>query len=125
MKTALLITIATLSSLAAAEVTCETVQTSIKKIRCKYLALAQEKPRQVTFKWVSPDNKADNRTKVHTIPPGHISVFDYRYFSGRSEGKWTISVTENSSQKSVSTEYLKDSNAEVMIESTDPLLKKH
>ncbi len=123
MKAVLLFFSLTFSMLTAAEVTCETVQSSIKKIRCKYMALAQDTTRKVTFNWISPDNEADNRMKVHTIPPGHISVYDFRYFAGRSEGKWTISVMENSDQTTVSTEYIKDSNEEVVPETSDPILK--
>lgn len=112
----------TLASVTAAEVICETVQSSIKKIRCKYMALAQETPREVTFNWISPDNEADNRSRIHKVKAGHVSVFDFRYFSGRAEGKWTISVLENTAQTSVNTEFIKDSNARVEIKSTDPIL---
>ncbi len=107
------------SLVTAAEVSCETVQEGIKKIRCKYMEMSQDKSRQVSFQWVSPDNPADNRVKTITVPAGHISVFDYRYFGGRAEGKWVISVTELDTNKSVSTEYMKDSNAEVAVSSTD------
>ena len=123
MKKILLFVTLTFSSLSAAEVICETVQSSIKKIRCKYMALSQEAPRKVTFNWVSPDNVGDNRSRTHTVGPGHISVFDFRYFSGRSEGKWTITVVEENNKNSVSTEYIKDSNAEVVPETMDPVLR--
>lgn len=112
------------TTLTAAEVVCTTIQANIKKIRCKYMALAQEVPRDVTFNWTSPDNPADNRTKTHTIPAGHVSVYDDRYFSGRSEGRWRIEVVEKDNTK-VSTEYIKDSNAEVIrVRPEDPVLGK-
>ena len=112
------------SSLIAAEVVCTTIQEDIKKIRCKYSALAQETPRQVTYTWTSPENSADNRTKVHNIPAGHVSVYDYRYFGGRAEGKWKIEVSEEDNS-TVATDFLKDSNAEVGRDGIqDPLLKE-
>lgn len=112
------------TTLTAAEVVCTTVQANIKKIRCKYMAIAQEVPREVTFNWTSPDNPADNRSKTHKIPAGHVSVYDDRYFSGRSEGRWSIDVVETDRSK-VSTQYIKDSNAEVIrVRPEDPILKK-
>lgn len=107
----------------SAEVTCQTIQDSIKKIRCKYMSLSEKVSRNVTFKWTSPDNPADNRAKSHIVPAGYISVFDYRYFSGRAEGTWIVEVYEENNS-SVSTKYLKDSNAEVTIgQPQDPLKK--
>ena len=124
MKKFLLLLTLTASSLIAAEVVCKTIQENIKKIRCKYMDIAQDKERVVTFNWTSPDNPADNRTKNQKIPAGHISVYDDRYFSGRSEGKWGIEVVEANQQK-VSTVYIKDSNAEVIrTRPDDPVLKK-
>ena len=108
----------------AAEIQCETVQDGIKKISCKYMAISQTKAREVTFKWISPDNPADNRIKTHTVKPGHISVYDFRYFGGRSEGKWTISATENDTNTTVSTIYTKDSNENIKVKSKDPLLRQ-
>lgn len=107
----------------SAEVTCETIQDSIKKIRCKYLSLSEKASRNVTFKWTSPDNPADNRAKSHIVPAGHISVFDYRYFAGRAEGTWTIEVYEENNS-SVSIKYLRDSNAEVTIGQPQNPLRK-
>lgn len=110
------------TTLSAAEVICTTTQSNIKKIRCKYMALAQEVPREVTFNWTSPDNPADNRSKTHKIPAGHVSVYDDRYFSGRSEGRWRINVVEKDNSK-VTTEYIKDSNAEVIrMRPEDPVM---
>ena len=124
MKKILPILALLVSTLTAAEVVCTTIQSNIKKIRCKYMAIAQEVPREVTFNWASPDNPADNRSKTHKIPAGHVSVYDDRYFSGRSEGRWSIEVVETDKSK-VSTEYIKDSNAEVIrVRPEDPILEK-
>ena len=124
MKKILLILALSLNSLLAAEVVCITIQENIKKIRCKYMAISQDVARNVTFNWTSPDNPADNRSKIQKIPSGHLSVYDDRYFSGRSEGRWTIEVVE-SDQSKVSTIYIKDSNAEVIRHRPDdPVLNK-
>jgi len=124
MKKLLLLLSLTASSLLAAEVVCTTIQENIKKIRCKYMNIAQPQERLVTFNWTSPDNPADNRSKKQKIPAGHISVYDDRYFSGRSEGQWNVEVVELNQQK-VSTVYIKDSNAKVIrTRPDDPILKK-
>lgn len=124
MKNLFLIMIFTSNLLFASEVHCITIQENIKKIRCKYIGNPYDRAREVTFRWISPDNPADNRSKNHKIPAGHISVYDDRYFSGRSEGRWGVEVVDFNQQK-VSTVYIKDSNAEVVrIIPDDPLLKK-
>ena len=116
MRSILLTMMVSFSLLAAAEITCETVHSGIKKIRCTYSCQPFNKPRNVTFSWISPDNKADNFTKVYTLLAGQVSVVDSRYFAGRSEGKWAISVSDESTNESVSTEYIKNSYEKVFPE---------
>ena len=124
MKKILLLLSFAASSLVAAEVVCATIHENIKKIRCKYMHIAEDTARKVTFQWISPDNPADNRSKIQNIPAGHISVYDDRYFSGRSEGRWKVEVIEADETK-VSTVYLKDRNSQIMrIQPDDPILKK-
>ena len=120
MRNALLTMIVSFSLLTAAEITCETVHSGIKKIRCTYSFQSFNKPRNVTFYWISPDNKSDNLTKSYTVEAGQVSVIDYRYFSGRSEGRWTISVSDEATNERISTEYIKNSNEKVF-----PKQRKH
>ena len=109
--------------LEAAELHCTTTQEGIKKIKCKYMDVTRSHDRHIIFKWFSPDNPADNRTKRLLLPAFNKSVYDYRYFGGRSEGLWNISATEEESNRTITTQYLKDSNAEVGIEKPkDPIL---
>ena len=116
MRNALLTMMMSFSLLTAAEITCETVHSGIKKIRCIYSSKSYIKPRNVTFSWISPDNKSDNLTKSYTVEAGQVSVIDYRYFSGRSEGRWTISVSDEATNESISTEYIKNSYEKVFPE---------
>lgn len=107
----------------ASELKCSTTQEGIKKIKCKYMDVTRNFDRHIVFNWVSPDNAADNRTKRLLLPAYNKSVFDFRYFGGRSEGLWKISATEVERNITISTEYLKDSNAEVSSEKpNDPIL---
>ena len=123
MKHKILLSFFCIMPMFAHELECITTQEGIKKIQCKYEATTRDHARDVAFNWISPDNVADNRTKTLSIKAGHKSVFDFRYFSGRSEGKWIISVTELENNTTTKTQYLKDSNAEVISNRPeDPLL---
>ncbi len=66
-------------------------------IICKYTHQRVSYEKSVTFNWIEPDGKI-TRTKVMIIPAGHGSVYDYRYIKGRTIGKWTFKVTDDSKE---------------------------
>ena len=124
MKTILLFLLVTTVG-STAHLECVTIQEGIKKIQCKYEAPSVSYDRNVTFFWISPDNPADNRAKTIAVQAGHISVYDFRYFAGRSEGLWNISVIEEENNQTVSVQFSKDSNAAVWHQPpSDPILRK-
>jgi len=62
-------------------------------IICKYIQDRVNFDKNVIFNWVEPNGEI-SRTKNLIIPAGHGSVYDYRYYSGRTKGIWTFKVTD-------------------------------
>jgi hypothetical protein len=63
-------------------------------IYCKYVHTRTNIDKVVKFNWIEPDGTI-SRSRDMLIPPGHGSVYDYRYLQGRSIGVWTFEVIDN------------------------------
>jgi hypothetical protein len=63
-------------------------------IICKYILERVNSHKKVVFNWIEPNNSI-SRKRVMDIPIGHGSVYDFRYIKGRSQGIWTLEVTDN------------------------------
>ena len=68
-------------------------------IICKYTSDRVNYDRNVTFYWIDP-NGLTSRTRDMLLPAKHGSIYDYRYKSGRLEGKWTFKVMDGKNEYS-------------------------
>ena len=79
------------------------ILTDENSIICKYVHKRVNYEKKVRFDWIEP-NGVISRSRIMTIPPGHGSVYDYRYIEGRTKGKWTFRVTDGN--KTYSTNFI-------------------
>lgn len=63
-------------------------------IICKYTQESSPMEKNITVQWIEPDGVA-TRIRNMTIPPYHLSVYDYRYLNGRTPGEWKFKVIDN------------------------------
>jgi len=61
--------------------------------------------KSVEFHWISPTSPKDDRIRHFNIPPLYGSIYDYRFLTGRTEGKWRVKVTDLDTNKSVETTF--------------------
>ncbi len=77
---------------------CEVLGVESKRIQCTFFTQRVSFDRNVTFCWESPDAQYDYRRHYFTLPAHHGSVYDYRYYHGRSAGEWKISVKDDANR---------------------------
>ncbi|MDF1879814.1 hypothetical protein JHD50_00605 [Sulfurimonas sp. MAG313] len=108
-KLILLLFVLTFSLFAANTLTCTVVNDDeILKIKCKYNTVSKDYDRNISISWTSPTTHHDDRMKTLLLPAYNKSVYDYRYFDGRAEGSWTITVTDEETNSQTSTEFIKE-----------------
>ena len=71
---------------------CTVVEEHDKIIRCTFSSVRIASDRNVTFSWKSETTPQDDRERTFVLPAGHGSVYDYRYYYGRAQGTWQISI---------------------------------
>ena len=99
---------------------CELInEDDILKIKCKYNTVSKEHDRNISIAWNSPSAPQDDRFKTILLPAYNISTYDYRYFDGRAEGSWTVSVTEIETEEVTSTHFIKEDLMKEMESSVD------
>jgi len=70
-------------------------------IICKYSHARIDTEQNITVSWIEPDGTV-TRKRDMVIPPFHGSVYDYRYFEGRTQGEWTFKVNHNEDEYTTS-----------------------
>ena len=73
---------------------CEIVDDDHKKIQCTFSTERASEDRNVIFFWHSADTPQDDRERTIVLKAGHGSVYDYRYYYGRAQGEWEVSVKD-------------------------------
>lgn len=63
-------------------------------IICKYTHKRQEKEKEIIVQWIDPNNNL-SRERTLIIPPGHSSVYDFRYIEGRAKGIWKFKLLDD------------------------------
>ena len=88
---------------------CEIIENDNKKIQCTYLSDRVESDRNITFSWHSTTTPQDDRERTMLLKAYYGSIYDYRYFYGRAEGLWEISVKDDEDNLLASTTFVMDS----------------
>jgi len=60
-------------------------------IICKFELNRQLEDEQIVVQWIAPNGEI-SRSRDLIIPPGHGSIYDYRYIDGREPGQWIFKV---------------------------------
>lgn len=77
------------------ELQCEVLQDGNKKIQCTYMTDRLSYDRTIVFIWHSQNTPHDDRERTLVIKANNSSVYDYRYYYGRAQGIWEISVKDD------------------------------
>ncbi len=77
---------------------CEVLGVESKRIQCTFFTQRVNFDRNISFHWTSPDKEYDFRQHNFKLPAHHGSVYDYRYYHGRSSAEWKISVQNEHNQ---------------------------
>ncbi len=94
-----IITLLLLSSLHAKDsIFCEVLGVESKRIQCTYFTQRVNFDRNISFHWMAPDEEYDFRQHNFSLLAQHSSVYDYRYYHGRSLGEWKIFVNNEQNQ---------------------------
>ncbi|MEA2111777.1 MAG: hypothetical protein U9P71_06990 [Campylobacterota bacterium] len=94
-----IITLLLLSPLHAENsVFCEVLGVESKRIQCTFFTQRVSFDRNISFHWKSPDKEYDFREHSFVLPAHHGSVYDYRYYHGRSLGEWKVLVKDEHNQ---------------------------
>ncbi len=119
----------TLGLFAADTLVCNLVnEDDILKIKCKYQTVSKDYDRNISIAWTSPSTPQDDRFRTILLPAYNISAYDYRYFDGRADGSWTISVTDEHSGQVTTVQFVKEDFSEANTMSApckDSTLGKH
>ncbi len=77
---------------------CEVLGVESKRIQCTFFTQRVPFDRNISFHWESPDEKYDYRQHRFTLEADHGSIYDYRYYYGRTPGTWKIYVNNDSNR---------------------------
>ncbi len=77
------------------EIVCDIMDDDHKKIQCTFTTQRMNEDRNVIFFWHSLTTPQDDRERTIVLKAGHGSVYDYRYYYGRAQGEWEISVKDS------------------------------
>lgn len=97
---------------AQSSVFCEVLGVESKRIQCTFFTQRVPFDRNVSFHWKSPDAAYDFRQHDFTLPAHHASVYDYRYYHGRSLGIWNITVKDDANKTLAQTSFELQSDGE-------------
>ena len=100
------VSVALLSSLHAENsIFCEVLGGESKRIQCTFFTQRVPFDRNVSFHWESPDEAYDYRQHSFTLQAHHGSVYDYRYYYGRTPGTWKIHVSDDNNRTLANTTF--------------------
>ncbi|MEA3521931.1 MAG: hypothetical protein U9R50_03075 [Campylobacterota bacterium] len=71
---------------------CEVLGEESKRIECTFFTQRMNYDRNITFEWKSPSLSEDNRKRKMILSAYHGSLYDYRYYYGRSPGEWHVCI---------------------------------
>ncbi len=63
-------------------------------IICKYTHERQEEEKEIVVQWIDPSGNLSRERRL-IIPPGHGSIYDFRYIEGRQKGLWQFKLQDN------------------------------
>jgi len=77
------------------------------RIICTYFSDRSDSDNDIVLKfhWISPKTPNDDRIREINIPPYYGSAYDYRFIPGRVPGHWMVKVTQEDTNKSVTTSF--------------------
>jgi hypothetical protein len=75
-------------------ISCEIRDDDHKKIQCTFVTERAAEDRNVIFFWHSASTPQDDRERTIVLKSGHASLYDYRYYYGRAQGEWEVSVKD-------------------------------
>jgi hypothetical protein len=73
---------------------CEVLGEGSKRIQCTFFTSRVNYDRNITFEWKSPSIGKDDRTRMIILNANYGSLYDFRYYYGRSPGEWHVSVKD-------------------------------
>ncbi len=116
MKSALLAALVALTCSLHAEssIFCEVLGGESKRIQCTFFTQRVPFDRNISFHWESPDEKYDYRQHDFVLQAHHGSVYDYRYYYGRTPGTWKIHVNDDSNRVLANTTFELHSEEELL-----------
>jgi len=63
-------------------------------IICKFETNRINEDQEIVVQWIDPQGDI-SRSRSMIVPPGHGSIYDFRYINGRLSGDWVFKVIEN------------------------------
>ena len=90
----------------SAALTCEIIEEGNKHIRCTYSCERVAHDRDITFVWKSSETPHDDRERTITLKENHGSLYDYRYYYGRAQGAWNVSVADDEGKTLADTSFV-------------------
>jgi hypothetical protein len=73
---------------------CEVLGEGSKRIQCTFFTERIDHDRNITFEWKSPSLAEDHRERTVMLNAHHGSIYDFRYYYGRSPGEWRVCAKE-------------------------------
>jgi len=74
----------------ANSIVCEVLGEGSKRIQCTFFSQRVGHDRNITFDWKSPSLEEDHRKRKMILNAHHGSLYDFRYYYGRSPGEWHV-----------------------------------
>ncbi len=87
---------------------CEVLGEGSKRIQCTYFIQRVAYDRNITFDWKSPSLEKDHRKRTIILNAHHGSLYDFRYYYGRSPGEWHVSVKDGDTKLAETTFVIKE-----------------
>ncbi len=73
---------------------CEVLGEESKRIQCTFFTKRMNYDRNITFEWKSPSLTEEHRKRQMLLNAYHGSLYDYRYYYGRSPGEWHVCIKD-------------------------------
>lgn len=73
---------------------CEVLGEGSKRIQCTFFTQRVAYDRNITFEWKSPSLEEGHRKRKMILNAHHGSLYDYRYYYGRTPGEWHVCAKE-------------------------------
>ena len=76
-------------------IVCEVLGEESKRVQCTFFSTRAGHDRNITFHWISPSLRGDDRKRTIILKAHHGSIYDFRYYYGRSPGEWVVTISED------------------------------